>query len=54
MLLFLIEGRKLWIKFVVCQRLGGDDIILGRDFMRMYDVLVDIPRGEMVIRNPAL
>ncbi|MCP4477845.1 MAG: hypothetical protein GY818_07115, partial [Planctomycetaceae bacterium] len=38
--------------FMVMATLGGDDMILGRDFMTKYDVLIDLPRQRMKIRNP--
>ena len=37
--------------FVIVDALGSDDIILGRNFMMQYDVLLDIPRGRVEIRN---
>ena len=33
------------------ESLGSDDIILGRNFMIQYDVLLDIPRGMIEIRD---
>ena len=32
--------------------LRTDDLILGRDFLVKYDVLLDLPRNELIIRNP--
>jgi hypothetical protein len=39
---------------MVVRDLGKDDIILGRNFLRKYDVLVDVPRKQIQVRNPDL
>ena len=40
--------------FIVVDKLAADEIILGRDFLMKYDVIVDLPRQELIIRNPNL
>ena len=47
-----IEGQTYWIKLIVVQELGGDQVILGRDFLTIHDVLVDVQRRRITIRNP--
>jgi hypothetical protein len=40
------------VKLLIVQNLGVDKMILGRDFIQMYDVLVDIPQQQVTMRNP--
>ena len=51
---FQIGTKELSLQFLIVDNLGGEDIILGRDFLTMYDVLLDVPRGRMDIRNEEL
>ena len=37
---------------VVVDELADEHMILGREFITMYDVLIDLPRQELVVRNP--
>ena len=49
-----IVGEKLEMKFVVVSGLEKEDLLLGRSFFRKFDVLVDLNRNFMQIRNPNL
>jgi hypothetical protein len=42
------------MQFLIVEDLGSDNVILGRDFIRMYDVGVDLPAHRIHIRNPKL
>ena len=46
-----VKGHKLPFPAVVVEKLPDEDIILGRDFITMYDILIDIPRHGILIRN---
>ncbi len=48
---FGIGGQTYDIAFTVVDNLGDDDVILGRDFLQRYDVLVDLPKNRITIRN---
>ena len=48
---FEIGGQTYDISFTVVDNLGDDDVILGRDFLQRYDVLVDLPKNRITIRN---
>jgi hypothetical protein len=48
---FEIAGHLVNMTFLVVDNMGRDEMILGRDFMRKYDVLVDTPRNTIKIRN---
>ncbi len=48
---FEIGGQTYDITFTVVDNLGDDDVILGRDFLQRYDVLVDLPKNRFTIRN---
>ena len=48
---FEIGGQTYDIPFTVVDNLGDDDVILGRDFLQRYDVLVDLPKNRITIRN---
>ena len=37
---------------MVVDELADEHMILGREFITMYDVLIDLPRRELLIRNP--
>ena len=46
-------GRDLWISFLVVKNLDDSDhLILGRDFVRNFDVMIDLNNGLIRIRNP--
>ena len=49
---FMIAGIELETTFIIVEDLCDEDFILGRTFIRMHDVLLDLNRREMVIRNP--
>ena len=46
-------GHDLWMSFLVAENLDdADQFILGRDFVRNFDVMVDLNNGLIRIRNP--
>ena len=46
-------GRYLWMSFLVVENLDeSDQFILGRDFVRNFDVMIDLNNGLIRIRNP--
>ena len=48
-------GRDLWISFLVVENLeDSDQFILGRDFVRIFDVMIILNNGLTRIRNPEL
>ena len=48
-----MEGRDLWMSFLVVENLDdSEQFILGRDFVRNFDVMIDLNNGLMRIRNP--
>jgi hypothetical protein len=47
---FNISGSNLSMSFCVVETLINE-IILGRDFMIMYDVMVDVPGQRLLLRN---
>ena len=48
-----MEGRDLWMSFLVVENLDdADQFILGRDFVRNFDVMIDLNNGLIRIRNP--
>ena len=45
--------RNLWISFLVVENLdGSDQFILGRDFIRYFDVTIKLNNAMFRIRNP--
>ena len=45
-------GRDLWVSFLVVENLdNSDQFILGRDFVRSFDVMIDLNNGLIRIRN---
>ena len=45
--------RKLWMSFLVVENLDeSDQFILGRDFIRNFDVTIDLNNAMFRIRNP--
>ena len=50
---FQLGGHTLQATFVVlASDCGVDDFLLGRNFLRKYNVLVDLTARKMIIRNP--
>ena len=48
-----LEERNLWMSFLVVENLdGSDQFILSRDFIRNFDVTIDINNAMFRIRNP--
>ena len=46
-------GRNLWMSFLVVENLDDyDQFILGRDFVRNFDAMIDLNNGLIRIRNP--
>ena len=46
-------GRDLWMSFLVVENLDdADQFILGRDFVKNFDVMIDLNNGLIRIRNP--
>ena len=46
-------GRDLWMSFLVVENLDdADHFILGRDFVRNFDVMIDLNNGLIWNRNP--
>ena len=49
----LMGGRDLWMSFPVVENLDdSDQFILGPDFVRNFDVMIDLNNGLIGIRNP--
>ena len=45
-------GRDLWMSFLLVENLDdADQFILGRDFVRNFDVMIDLNNGLIRIRN---
>ena len=46
-------GRNLWMSFIVVKNLDdSDQFILGRVFVRKFEVMSDLNNGLIKIRNP--
>ena len=46
-------GWDLWMSFLVIENLDdADQLISGRDFVRNFDVMIDLNNGLIRIRNP--
>ena len=46
-------GRDFWVSFLVVENLDdSDQFILGRDFVRKFDVMIILNNGLIRIRNP--
>ena len=46
-------GRDLWMSFLIVENLDdSDQFILGRNFVKNFDVMVDLNNGLIRIRNP--
>ena len=46
-------GRDLWMSFLVVEKLDdSDQFILGRNFVRNFDVMIDLNNGLIRIRDP--
>ena len=45
--------RKLWMSFLVLENLDeSDQFILGKDFIRNFDITIDLNNARFRIRNP--
>ena len=49
---FDIKDNTISMRFFIIENLGADAIIMGRDFLKDYDVSVDVPNNKIEIRNP--
>ena len=50
---FQLGGHELQTTFVVlADNVGGEDFLLGRNFLRAYQVLRDVVAGKLTIRDP--
>ena len=48
-----LGGRHLWMSFLVVENLDeSDQFILGRDFVRNFDVTIDLKDGLIRIKDP--
>ena len=48
-----LRGRHLWLSFLVVENLNeSDQFILGRDFVRNFDVTIDLNDGLIRIKDP--
>ena len=48
-----LGGRHLWMSFLVVENLDeSDQFILGRDFVRNFDVMIDLNDGLIRIKDP--
>ncbi len=47
-----LNGLQLPISFIVVEHLGEDDFLLGRTFIRDFDVLIDLSQNSILIRDP--
>ena len=47
-----IGAHSLSMSFIVIGDLEAEDIILGRDFLKQHDILMDLTRNTFTIRNP--
>ena len=48
-----LGGRRLWMSFLVVENLDeSDQFILGRDFVRNFDVTIDLNDGLIRIKDP--
>ena len=46
-------GRDLWLSFLVVENLDdSEQFILSRDFVRSFDVMIDLNNGLIRIKNP--
>ena len=52
-ILLQLGGRHLWMSFLVVENLDeSDQFILGRDFLRNFDVTIDLDDGLIRIKDP--
>ena len=50
---FQLGGHSLKTNFIViADHLGAEDFLLGRNFLRTYNVLVDLTALRVTIRDP--
>ena len=50
---FRIIRQPVSVRCVIVEELGGEDIVLGRDFFRDYDVILDLMRRRLTMANAA-
>ena len=50
-----LGGRRLWMSFLVVENLDeSDQLILGRDFVRNFDVTINLNDGLIRIKDPEI
>ena len=49
---FKLAGYTLQASFILIEDVLGDDFILGRSFLRRFDVLIDVRGKRLTIRDP--
>ncbi len=47
-----LNGLQLPVSFIVVEHLGEDDFLLGRTFIRDFDVLIDLRQNSILVRDP--
>ena len=47
-----LNGLQLPVPFIVVEHLGEDDFLLGRTFIRDFDVLIDLRQNSILVRDP--
>ncbi len=47
-----LNGLQLPVPFIVVEHLGEDDFLLGRTFIRDFDVLTDLRHYNILVRDP--
>ncbi len=47
-----INGLCLPVSFIVVEHLGEDDFLVGRTFIREFDVQIDLRRNSILVRDP--
>ncbi len=48
---FKVGSHVCTCHFIVSRFLGHEKLILGRDFITKYDIVIDLPRGKVLLRN---
>ena len=47
-----LNELNLPVAFIVVDHLGEDDFLLGRTFIRDFDVLIDLSQNKILVRDP--
>ncbi len=47
-----LDGLQLPVPFIAVEHLGEDDFLLGRTFIRDFDVLIDLRQNSILVRDP--